>query len=334
MRGVETNKIELCPNAYLFIILFCITALFEAAFLSLAIPTWNAHNIVIYLGLIFVLQMVACLKAICIWCIYCYPIQSIVYISCVAITGLFTYLAIKVFVGLTTVFISATAISLNPAAIALIDALLSVVLLYGLKNWLKEILKNEPLLLTSQIRHHFLFNTLNTTVCRIEENPRRAQDNIERLTDLFRNVLSLNTYISLEEELASVRCYLEIEKYRLEERLKVSWFLDRNTNVAVRVPALILQPLVENAIYHGVETIAGGGTIAISLCTVESRLIIQVCNPVSNTEYSDLLRGNRIAQTNIERRLALVYGEDFSFRKEQGETQYRATINIPKGGLL
>ena len=233
---------------------------------------------------------------------------------------------------------------LNSVAAAIIDGLLSLILLHGFRNWLKTILESEPLQLFNQIRHHFLFNTLNATVCRIQENPELAQVNLEKLASLLRNMLFLRTYISLEEELASVKCYLEIEKYRLEERLQVSWFVDRNTNVAIKVPAFILQPLVENAIYHGIENILGGGTVAISLYTVGSRLIIQVCNPIANSHTahlphsdsshsSNLHRSNRVAQTNIERRLAFVYGNNFSFEREQRETEYRVTINIPKGGL-
>ena len=142
-----------------------------------------------------------------------------------------------------------------------------------------------------------------------------------------------------------MKCYLEIEKYRLEERLQISWFVDRNTNIAIKVPAFILQPLVENAIYHGIENIEGGGTVAISLYTVEDRLIMRVCNPIDNVRLSNLPCGdssrsnhsrsnNRVAQTNIKRRLALVYGDNFSFKKEQCETEYQVTINIPKGGVI
>ena len=344
MRGVKKNEKKTYSNIHVLVALFCIAALFEAAFLGLTIQDWSVNNIVVYSALVLVLQITACLKAVCIWHIHRHSLKVIIYISCVIIAGLFTYSVVEAFIVLTTIFASAPLMQLNSVALASIDGLLSLVLLHGFRDWLKTILENEPLQLFNQIRHHFLFNTLNTTVCRIPENPELAQVNLEKLASLLRKMLFLKTYISLEEELDSVRCYLEIEKYRLEERLQVSWFVARNTNVAIKVPAFILQPLVENAIYHGIENILGGGTIAISLYTVGNRLIIQVCNPIANSQppnlpHSDSSRinkphkSNRVAQTNIERRLALVYGDDFSFKREQCETEYRVTINIPKGGL-
>ncbi len=345
MRGVKTNENKAYSNIHFLVALFCIVALFETAFLGLTIQDWSADNIAIYSALVLALQITAYLKAVCVWHINHQPLKVIVYISCVIITGLFTYSVVEAFIVLTTIFASAPLMHLNSVAVASIDGLMSLVLLHGFRNWLQTILKNEPLQLFNQIRHHFLFNTLNTTVCRIPENPELAQVNLEKLAILLRKMLFLKTYISLEEEIASVKCYLEIEKYRLEERLQVSWFVARNTNVAIKVPAFILQPLVENAIYHGIENILGGGTVVISLYTVGSRLIIQVCNPIANSRPSNLSRSdsshvnqphksNRVAQTNIERRLALAYADDFSFKREQREIEYRVTINIPKGGLI
>ena len=344
MRGIGTNENKTSSSIPIFVALFCIVALFEAAFLGLTIQDWNLRTIAVYSALVLMLQITACLKAVCIWHIHRHSPQVIVYISCAVITGLSTYSVVEAFIGLTAILEFASAMELNSVAVAIIDGLLSVVLLYGFKNWLRAMLKREPLQLFNQIRHHFLFNTLNTTVCRIQENPASAQVNLEKLASLLRKMLFLDTYISLEEELASVKCYLEIEKYRLEERLQVSWFLDRNTDIAIKVPAFILQPLVENAIYHGIENIVGGGTVAISLYTVKSHLVIQVCNPIDNARPSNsphrnslgsnnLRKSNHVAQTNIERRLALVYGDDFSFKREQCETEYQVTINIPKGGL-
>ena len=330
----KANKNKIHPNVYSCTILFCIAALFEAAFLALTIQAWNLQSIVIYLGLAFALQIAACIKAICVWRIHRYPTESVAYIICAVIAGLIMYLTIEVGVGLAMVLDPTVLISLDSTAIALIDALLSVVLLYGIKSWLKVILKSEPSQLSNEIQHHFLFNTLNTTVCRIRENPELAGDNLERLADLYRKILALKIYISLEEELALVKCYLGIEKYRLGKRLQVSWLLNYEKYAAIKVPALILQPLVENAIHHGIGKIIGDGVVVISLCTVENRLIIQVCNPIGSNEYSNLSHRNGIAQTNIERRLALVYGDNFSFKRERCETEYRATINIPIGGLL
>ena len=333
MGILEVNNNKTYPSKYVFIIIFCMAASFETAFLGLTIRDWSIHNIAIYLALTFALQIIACLKAVCIWYIHRRTTQSMAYISCAAISSLLTYAVVEAFTNLTTVFVPTFSLSLSLVFFALTDGLLSMVLLYGIKSRLEMMLKNELLQLASQIRHHFLFNTLNTTVCRIEENPQRARVNIEKLACLLRKMLFLNTYISLKEELDAVQCYLEIEKYRLEERLRVRWFLERNIDVAIKVPAFILQPLVENAIYHGIENILGGGTVSVSLCIVEKRLIIQVRNPIAEARYLSLsCHSNRMAQTNIERRLALVYGDNFSFERERYKTEYCVTINIPKGG--
>ena len=332
------HKIFDGPNMYSYIVLFCIVTLFETAFLGLTIPIWDTQSIIVYLILAFALQMAACIKAICIWYIHRHLTESVVYIACAVISSLIMYLSIEISLNFLEILSDSALISINSGVIALIDALLSVVLLYGLKAWFKIILKSEPLYLSSQIRHHFLFNTLNTTVCRIDENPRRAQVILVSLAELFRKILFLKAYISLEEELASVKCYLEIEKYRLGRRLQVNWLFNYNINDLIKLPALILQPLVENAIYHGIEKIVGGGTILISLRAVKDRFIIQVCNPIGDASYFDSSPGNNIAQANIERRLTLAYGDNFSFKQEQCETEYRVTINIPiqgysQGGL-
>ena len=310
---IEAKNITgLQPNRGTCITLFCTAALFETAFLSLTVNTWNIQSLSAYFVLVLALQFAACLKAIIIWRIHRYPSEITVYIICAIIAGSITYLTIETFRAFE----------------------LSIILLYGIREWMKVVLKSEPLRLAQQIRHHFLFNTLNTTICRINENPRLAQDNLEKLADLLRKILLSEIYISIEEELATVRCYLGIEKYRLRERLQVNWSLDYKVKNVIKIPALILQPLVENAIYHGIEKVDGGGTIFISLSTIKDHLIIQVRNPLSDTEYSDFFAGNRIAQTNIENRLALVYGNNFSFKREQYETEYCATIKIPIGGLI
>ena len=328
MLGANKNITKIYLNIYSCITLYCIAALFEAAFLSLTIRTWDIQSLGTYLILVFALQLIACLKASYIWRIHRSPI-GLAYTVVAITSGLMMYLTIEVF----RMFVPISLISIHSLTIASIDALLSVALLCGIRIWLQVILKTEPFQLSSQIRHHFLFNTLNTTVCRIQENPRLAQDNLERLADLLRKILFLKIYISLEEELATVKCYLGIEKYRLGDRLRVNWLVDYHMKDVIKVPALILQPLVENAIYYGIEKVAGGGTIVISLCTTGDRLIIQVRNPTVNIRCSHLSYGNHIAQANIAHRLALIYGNNFTFKHEHSEMEYRATINIPSGEL-
>ena len=96
MRGIKTNENKTYPNINVFIALFCIAALFEAAFLGLVIQNWSISDIVAYAALILVLQIAACLKAVCVWYIHRRSLQVIVYLNCVAITSLLTYLIVEV----------------------------------------------------------------------------------------------------------------------------------------------------------------------------------------------------------------------------------------------
>jgi len=333
MRVRNKNKNRGYPNRSLLIVLFGVAALFETAFLGLTIPNWNLQSVSVYLSLGAVLQLMAYLKAVCIWRL-CFRRSTWVYLGCILATALVMYGVFQSFVTLAGAFHLSVPLLLQPGGLAALDALLSGLLLYVFRSWLQVLLNNAPAQLCGQIRHHFLFNTLNTTVCLIDKNPALAQVILERLASLFRRLLFLESYISLEDELDSVRCYLRIEQCRLGERLQVSWQLDYEQSVAIRVPSLILQPLVENAIYHGVEKVIGGGTVMISLYTANERLIIQVCNPINGAAHQGGARSHHIAQNNIARRLALSYGDDFDFKQEQCEVKYRVTINIPKEVLL
>ncbi|MDZ7319969.1 MAG: histidine kinase, partial [candidate division KSB1 bacterium] len=119
--------------------------------------------------------------------------------------------------------------------------------------------------LQATIQPHFLFNTLNSIAALIREEPKLAEDTIEKLAELFRYVLNANRreWIQLGEEIEIVRNYLEIEKLRLGERLRYHIDVDENL-LALPVPALLIQPLVENSIKHGIGTLEEGGEILIS----------------------------------------------------------------------
>lgn len=117
--------------------------------------------------------------------------------------------------------------------------------------------------LQARIRPHFLFNSMNAIAALTRSNPQRAETAIEDLAELFRFALAdPRRTISLQDELAIARRYLEIEKLRLGDRLRIEWEID-GLDVQAHIPALVLQPLVENAIYHGIEALPEGGTIRI-----------------------------------------------------------------------
>ena len=116
--------------------------------------------------------------------------------------------------------------------------------------------------LQARIRPHFLFNSMNTIASLTHDQPDLAEQAIENLSDLFRASLAAEASISLQQELELTRSYIDLESLRLGERLEVNWHLPER-EPSLNLPALTLQPLVENAIYHGIEPLSSGGSIDI-----------------------------------------------------------------------
>ncbi len=183
--------------------------------------------------------------------------------------------------------------------------------------------------LQSRIRPHFLFNSLNTIASLTQIDPAQAEQAVENLADLFRNSMADASHqVALGDELALARRYLEIEKLRLGERLRLRWCIDELPESA-RVPRLILQPLLENAIYHGIEPLAEGGTIGIDGHRYGDELCISVSNPVPRADASGEHAGNRIALENIRQRLAALYGERGRLTVQADADGYVTTLIIP-----
>lgn len=183
--------------------------------------------------------------------------------------------------------------------------------------------------LQARIRPHFLFNSMNTIASLTRSNPHLAEEAVEDLADLFR--ASLNdgqTHIRMKEELEVARLYQRIEQLRLGERLKVDW---RITGLPMRalVPGLTVQPLLENAIYHGIEPIATGGTVTIEGEEVNGAIRISVRNPVPSGPGQHQREGNRLALANIEQRLELAYPGKASVEVESRPGEYRVTLRFP-----
>jgi len=184
--------------------------------------------------------------------------------------------------------------------------------------------------LQARIRPHFLFNSMNTIASLIEDAPDKAEQAVEDLSDLFRASLGDHDLNSLSDEIALTRSYLGIETLRLGERLQVEWRIDDDA-LCGTLPALILQPLVENAIYHGIEPLPKGGKILISLLKVEDKLELSVSNPLATEDARSSRKGNQIAQDNIRQRLKLVYGSSAGFSINDTKENYTVTLIIPLG---
>jgi two-component system, LytTR family, sensor histidine kinase AlgZ len=146
--------------------------------------------------------------------------------------------------------------------------------------------------LQARVRPHFLFNTLNTGAALVHQRPDEVERLLLDLADLFRAALGGPRAIPLEEELALIRRYLEIESLRFRDRLRVQWSLPE-TLPDVRVPTLSIQPLVENAIKHGIERISGGGEVIIRVQTDRDEVKIVIENPIP-TDSSASARGHNV----------------------------------------
>ena len=181
--------------------------------------------------------------------------------------------------------------------------------------------------LLQRIRWHFLFNTLNATAHLIKPHPDVAEATLVHLSEIFRMMLSQEKHTTLAEEVRVARRYVEIEHLRLGARLRVRWRLTCGETATIRVPSLILQPLIENAIYHGVEPRPDGGDIQVAVAIRGRRLTLDVRNPVPRVDHQR--HGNLVAQRNIRLRLQAAYGADFDFSGGRRAREYRVKINIP-----
>lgn len=183
--------------------------------------------------------------------------------------------------------------------------------------------------LQSRIRPHFLFNSMNSIASLTRSDPARAEAALQDLADLFRVLLAdARKLVPISAEREISRQYLEIEKLRLGDRLKVSWSVNNIPRTAL-VPALTLQPLLENAIYHGIEPRFGGGTVRIELWTEAGMLHFMISNPLPEVPKHAHGKGNKIAMDNIRQRLATHFGESASMQAFVDGSQYHVKVKMP-----
>ncbi len=183
--------------------------------------------------------------------------------------------------------------------------------------------------LQARIRPHFLFNSINTVSSLIHRHPERAEEALLDLADLFRaNLREERKHIPLGEELALTRQYLQVEALRLGERLQQRWQIEEGV-ADLLIPPLILQPLVENAVYHGIEPRPQGGCVAIGAWCEGRWLYLRVENPVAALEPGGH-QGNRMALENIAQRLQVHYGQQASLERRRGEGVFVVTIRLPR----
>jgi two-component system sensor histidine kinase AlgZ len=182
--------------------------------------------------------------------------------------------------------------------------------------------------LQARIRPHFLFNSINAVLSLIRSQPRQAETALEDMAALFRVLMADNRdLVPLTQEVTLCRQYLSLEKLRLEERLLIHWQIDHMLPEAL-IPPLILQPLLENVVHHGIEPLANGGIIAIHIYCKAKEIHIVLKNP-----YNDQIthnNGNQIALKNIKERLALHFDLEASLTNTKSSTEYQVHITLPQ----
>ena len=180
--------------------------------------------------------------------------------------------------------------------------------------------------LQSRIRPHFLFNTLNSAIALVRAEPAKAEAVLEDLSELFRHALADPAEsVTLGQEIALAQRYLEIEQFRFGDRLRVQWSLDSRAGAA-KLPPLLLQPLVENAVKHGVEPSAGGADVKISTVLRGSRVVIKVTNTVPAGAGE---RGNGLALANVRERLLLLHDVEAKFNTALRDGVFQVRLEIP-----
>jgi two-component system sensor histidine kinase AlgZ len=183
--------------------------------------------------------------------------------------------------------------------------------------------------LQARIRPHFLFNSMNSIASLISIDPDKAEDAVLDLSTIFRATLNNQaSLIPFNEEIELCRRYLNIEALRLGKRLKIDWQL-ADCQDKVLIPPLSLQPLVENAIYHGIQPLTEGGTISIRSDIKQGFLYILISNPVDENKPKH--SGNHIALDNIRSRLQAIFGEGAILKTSQLNQVFTVTLRIPKG---
>lgn len=181
--------------------------------------------------------------------------------------------------------------------------------------------------LQARIRPHFLFNSINAVLAIVRSEPKRAEAALEDMADLFRMAMNdAHELVALKDEFELAQRYLALEQLRMGERLQVRWYTADMPNDAL-IPPLVLQPLLENAVYHGIEPLATGGMIEVSLYKADQRLHLEVRNPLPTTVVQS--DGNHLALANIRERLALLFDVEAEYRVERSTDSYGVHIIIP-----
>lgn len=188
--------------------------------------------------------------------------------------------------------------------------------------------------LQSRIRPHFLFNSMNIIASLIATDPETAESVVEDLSELFRASLNdAGNQVPLTEELDLCERYVRIESLRLGDRLKLTWDVEQTSQV-VKIPLLTLQPLLENAIYHGIQPLQDGGTISVRLWYENETVKVEITNPLPPDESRSRSQGNQMALSNIRSRLNVLYGAQAELTTTTRDGLYVTSLSYPFANQL
>lgn len=195
--------------------------------------------------------------------------------------------------------------------------------------------------LQSRIHPHFLFNSMNSIASLISIDAKKAEDLVVDLAELFRASLKEPSLVALVDEIRICQRFVDIEQVRLGDRLRVSWDIDRRVQRAI-IPSLILQPIIENAIYHGIQPLESGGKLIIDVSMVKTDVVIKVTNPriagegllrSQRHQKTDInthtFEGNGMAMHNIRHRLDAQYRQAASMRIVKGANDFTIVLRFP-----
>jgi len=273
------------------------------------------------------------------------PAILISLVALYAFAPLFRKMSYRVGVVLVVVMVVAIVLVLQLALRAMLpeplsesllrNALLAVIVtgvLLAYFNWRHlrlspSLAESRLMALQARIRPHFLFNTLNSVLGLIREDPKRAEAMLENLADLFRAVMSdSRALVPFREELALAKAYVAIEEIRFGPRLRVNWSCDAAPADAL-VPPLMLQPLVENAVLHGIAPLEDGALIRVEAFQDDMNLVVFVSNPIA--EDGQIREGNRMALDNIRERLALHFDVEARLNVDVVNGEFVVSVRIP-----
>ena len=251
-------------------------------------------------------------------------------ILCLALAEI-AYQVTRIFGASVIIDDSHSGFILRTFAISSIVIALTMRYLYVSSEWRRSVVLEAQArisALQALIRPHFLFNSMNTIASLTRSDPRQAEEAVEDLSDLLRANLSGSGHrTTLKEELEVAAIYQRIEKLRLGDRLSVRWNVD-DLPMRALIPSLTVQPLLENAIYHGIELLPDGGEVVVTGERDGEYLVITIANPVAAGKQRST-GGNKMAMENIRQRFELAYDNRATVEIDSSNSAFSVKLRFP-----